>query len=174
MEGSSQHVAAALPRMRKRGWSRSRAARRVVLARVVTLANAGLAALFLGRIDVAEQRFRDQLAICRSERLDAYCGEPALGLSAVAARSGDEERAATLIGACEAPLQWRMNEADRPVYEGLRVRFSAPARAAPGEPAWTRAEAAGAALTPEEVFEYALGAPTGSGAAGRPAPEPMR
>ena len=68
-----------------------------------------------------------------------------------------------------------MNEATRSVYERLRTRFIEPARAAFGEPAWTRAEAAGAALTPEEVFELALrGARTGSGAAARPAPEPMR
>jgi hypothetical protein len=50
--------------------------------------------------------------------------------------------------------------------ERLRARFIEPARAAFGEAAWMRAEAAGAALTPEQVFDLALGgARTGSGAA---------
>jgi hypothetical protein len=145
------------------------------LARIGSLANAGLAALFLDRIGVAEQRFREQLAICRSERVEAWWGEAALGLAAVAAQKGDGERAAILAGASEAPMNELMNEADRPVYERLRARFLAPARAALGEAAWARAEAAGAALTPEQVFEVALGdARTGSGAAAGAAPEPMR
>jgi hypothetical protein len=72
------------------------------------------------------------------------------------------------MGAAEALLSVRMNEADRPVYERLRARFLAPARAALGELAWTRAEAAGSALTRERVFELVLGARSGSGgAAGR-------
>jgi predicted ATPase/DNA-binding SARP family transcriptional activator len=139
-----------------------------------SLANAGLAALFLERMDVAEQRFCEQLAICRSERVEGWWGEAALGLAAVAAHTGDGERAAMLAGAAEAPMSQLMNEADRPVYERLRTRFIAPARAAFSEAAWTRAEAAGAALTPEEVFDLALGARAGSSAAAGAAPEPMR
>jgi predicted ATPase/DNA-binding SARP family transcriptional activator len=127
------------------------------LGMAAALGNAGLAALFLGRIDIAERRFRDQLAIYRRERIEKRWAEPALGLAAVAARTGDAERAATLLGASDAPLWQFVGEADRPVYENLIAQFIAPARAALGDAAWQRAEAAGHTLTPQDIFDLALG-----------------
>ena len=134
---------------------------------MVALGNAGLTALFLERIDVAERRFRDQLAICRRERFEDDWGEPALGLAAVAARAGDGQRAAVLVGASEAPFRRLLVAADESVVERLLARFIAPARAAVGEAAWARAEAAGRALTREAVFDLALAdAPVVADAAG--------
>jgi hypothetical protein len=54
-----------------------------------------------------------------------------------------------------------MPEADRPVYERVTARFIAPARAALGDTAWARAEAAGYALTPEAALDAALDAVPG-------------
>jgi hypothetical protein len=96
-----------------------------------------------GRIDVAEGRVREQLAICRHERIETLRAEPTLGLAAVAAQVGDAERAATLIGASQAQLPQVIGDADRPVYERLIARFISPARSALSETAWNRAEAAG-------------------------------
>jgi predicted ATPase/DNA-binding SARP family transcriptional activator len=127
---------------------------------------AGLAALFLERIGVAEQRFREQLAICRRERFEVPSGEPILGLAAVAARAGDSHRAAMLTGASELSMQKLVGKADRPVYERLQARFIAPARLALGEGAWARGNAAGHALALEEVYDLALvDERVGSGAA---------
>lgn len=122
---------------------------------MASLGVAGLAALFLERINVAEQRFREQLAICRRERFD-WWGEPVLGLAAVAARAGDAERAAMLTGASEPSMQMLVKEADRPVYERLHAKFIAPARLALGESAWARADVAGHALALEEIYDLAL------------------
>jgi predicted ATPase/DNA-binding SARP family transcriptional activator len=133
---------------------------------MASLGVAGLAALFLERIDVAEQRFREQLAICRRERFEGLEGEALLGLAAVAARAGNSERAAMLTGASELSMQRVANEADRPVYERLHARFIAPARLALGESAWARGDVAGHALALEEVYDLALvDERVGSGAA---------
>jgi hypothetical protein len=125
-------------------------------ARMALLGNAGITALFLERMDVAEERFRAELEICRDERFSpAWRGDPLLGLAAIAARAGDNERAAMLAGASEAPRRELMDEADVAVYERLLARFISPVRAALGEPAWERAAATGAALASEQLFELA-------------------
>jgi predicted ATPase/DNA-binding SARP family transcriptional activator len=119
--------------------------------------NGGYAALFRDRIDVAERRFRAQLQVCRDERIDpAWRADPLLGLAAVAACAGDAERAALLAGASEAPMRELMDEADRPVVERVFDRFLASARATLGEASWSRATAAGAALTLDELFRLTL------------------
>ncbi len=59
-------------------------------------------------------------------------------------------------------LQQRSSETVRTAYERLRARLIAPAGRALGGAAWRRAETAAAALRPEEVFDLALGARTGS------------
>jgi DNA-binding SARP family transcriptional activator/predicted ATPase len=123
----------------------------------VALGNTGFSALFLDRIDVAQRRFRDQLAICRRERFeDEWAAEPVLGLAAVAARAGQPHRAAVLVGAAEEPFRRRLVAADKPLIERFFARFIAPARAALGASAWARAEAEGRALARETVIDLAL------------------
>ena len=121
--------------------------------------NAGLAALCLGHMDVAERRFRQQLSLCRRERLYTDDGEAIFGLAAISASAGDGARAATLMGACEEPLRRMSNDADQPIYDRIAERFVAPARAAFGEAAWASAAAGGAALTLDERIDLALDHP---------------
>ncbi len=120
------------------------------------LGNAGLAALFLERMDVAERHFRRQLAICRRERLEGRWGEPALGLAIVAAKAANYERAATLVGACEPTIRETVAEADQSIVDRMIDRFINPARIALGDAEWTRAAVAGAALTRAEMYDVAL------------------
>ena len=118
--------------------------------------NAGLAALFLERMDVAERLFHEQIEIFRRERIDGLWDEPATGLACVAAHAGDAERAATFIGFGEAMPTLPVADGDRLVRDRLVARFIAPARAALGERAWRRSAAAGAAMTPDELCEFVL------------------
>ena len=125
-------------------------------ALAIALGNVGLAALFLERMDVAEARFREQLEIQRRERIEGIWDEPVAGLACVAAAGGDRERAATLIGGHDALPFLPLAEGDRRGRDRLLARYVAPARAALGERAWRRAAATGAAMTTEELCEFAL------------------
>ncbi|HEX5617259.1 MAG TPA: BTAD domain-containing putative transcriptional regulator [Solirubrobacteraceae bacterium] len=123
----------------------------------LSLGNAGLAALFLERMDVAEARFREQLEIQRRERIDGFWDEPVAGLACVAAAGGDGERAAKIIGGCDALLpSLPSGRVDLWLRDELLARFVAPARAALGERAWKRGAAVGAAMTLDELCEFAL------------------
>jgi predicted ATPase len=133
---------------------------------MIALGNAGLTALFRGRMDVAEQRFRAELDICRRERIEGRWDEPTLGLAMIAAHAGDYERAATLLGAQNVTAVYPVADTDRLVFDRLIARFITPARSAFGESPWKRAEAAGAALTLDELYEFALEPETGYAAAG--------
>ena len=120
------------------------------------LGNVAVAALFLERMDVAEARLREQLEIQRHERIEGVWDEPVAGLACVAAASGDRERAATLSGGYDALPFLPLAEGDRRGRDRLFARYVAPARAAVGERAWRRAAATGAAMTIEELWEFAL------------------
>jgi predicted ATPase/DNA-binding SARP family transcriptional activator len=122
----------------------------------IALGNVGLVALFLERMDVAEARFREQLEIQRRERIEGLWDEPVAGLACVAVAGGDHERAATLSGGYDALPFLPLAEGDRRGRDWLFARYLAPARAAVGERAWRRAAAAGAAMTVEELYEFAL------------------
>ena len=115
-----------------------------------------LETLFVERMDVAESRFREQIEIMRRERVDWLWDEPVAGLACVAAAGGDRERAATLSGGYDALPFLPLAEGDRRGRDLLFARYLAPARAALGERAWSRAAAAGSAMTLEELFEFAL------------------
>ncbi|HET8758120.1 MAG TPA: AAA family ATPase, partial [Solirubrobacteraceae bacterium] len=126
-------------------------------AHSIALGNVALVALFREQMDVAEARFREQLEMQRRERHEAFADEPVAGLACIAARAGDSERAATLIGGHDAATWNPLAEGDARGRDLLFARFIAPARAALGERAWARAAATGAAMTLEELFEFALG-----------------
>ena len=120
------------------------------------IGNAGLAALFLERMDAAERLFRRQLEILRRERIDLFSDESALGLACIAAHGDDVERAATLLGFGESVPGPPLSYGDRQLRDQLIAKFIAPARAGFTEHAWKRAADAGAAMTLDELCEFAL------------------
>jgi predicted ATPase/DNA-binding SARP family transcriptional activator len=122
----------------------------------IAIGNVGLVALFREHMDVAEARFREQLELQQRERFQGFSDEPVLGLACIAASAGDRERAATLIGGHDAVTWNPLAEGDIRGRDLLLARFIAPARAAFGEFAWKGAAAAGAAMTVDELCEFAL------------------
>jgi predicted ATPase/DNA-binding SARP family transcriptional activator len=133
----------------------------------LTVGNAGLAALFAGRMDVAEERWCRAMEILRTERIEGFWGEPALGLGCIAAQAGDNERAATLLGAYGALPGVTKSPGELEIRDKLLATFIAPARAALGQRAWNRAAAAGAAMTPDELCRFAVARLVTVGAAAR-------
>ena len=125
--------------------------------------NAALAALCLERMDVAERLFHEQIEVCRRERIDMLWAEPATGLACVAARAGEPERAATFLGFAEAVPTMPPAEGDLVLHDRLVAKYIAPAREALGERAWKRAAATGAAMTPDQMGEFALERPARAG-----------
>jgi hypothetical protein len=131
----------------------------VPVTSMAALGSAGLAALFLGRMEIAERRFRQELAICRRERFETEEVEAMLGLAAIAATAGDARRAAALMGAAEESRRRQSNDGDEQLYDRLVQRFVAPAHAALGESAWAATVAASAALALDERLDLALAQP---------------
>lgn len=85
--------------------------------------NAGLAALLAGRLDEARFAFERQLDICPRLVIPWLASEGLAGVAAIAAREGDPERAARVLGAAAAqgPI------GDPEVIERLERDFFAPA-----------------------------------------------
>jgi non-specific serine/threonine protein kinase len=122
----------------------------------VTLAfvcgNIGLEALFTGDLDRARGAFDEQLRHCREHAL-WVAAEGLSGLAALAARQGDPERAARLLGAATGIGPW---DADADVGAAIKHQFFDPARKRYGERRWSEAYAAGACLGFEEAIDLAL------------------
>jgi predicted ATPase/DNA-binding SARP family transcriptional activator len=114
--------------------------------------NAGLEALFNGDLDRAQQAFDEQLRLCR-EHAFWVASEGLSGLAALAARRGDPERAARLLGAATACGPW---DADADVKSALEKGFLDDARRRHGDRRWERAFAGGAALSLDEAIDLAL------------------
>ena len=115
--------------------------------------NAGLAALFTGDIDAARAAFDAQLRICRELVIPWLASEALAGLSAVASRRDDLERAARLLGAATAtgPI------GDADVIAQLERDFFAPARERHGDRQWGECHTAGAELSFADAIELGLG-----------------
>jgi predicted ATPase/DNA-binding SARP family transcriptional activator len=124
---------------------------------VVCLAqgNSGLVALFTGDTTRAAQAFTRELELANRYRYESQRYEAINGLAAVAAARGQDELAARLLAAARAGGPERHPAA---LERQLDERCFGPARARLGEPAWTAASAAGAALTPSETVDAALSA----------------
>jgi hypothetical protein len=118
--------------------------------------NAALAALCLERLEEAERLFYMQIEVCRRERIDMLWPEPATGLACIAARAGVAERAATMLGFAAAVPSLPWTEGDIALHARLVAKYITPAREALGECAWKRAAATGAAMTPDQLCEFAL------------------
>jgi tetratricopeptide (TPR) repeat protein len=111
--------------------------------------NVGLAALFTDDLRRAQDAFEQQLRLCREHVLTDIAVEGLGGLAAIAARRGDTERAARLLGAATAigPV------GDADVNAQLDEQFFAPARRAPN---WNDGYTAGAQMGFEEAIAFAL------------------
>jgi predicted ATPase/DNA-binding SARP family transcriptional activator len=116
--------------------------------------NLGLEALFNGDPDRARAAFDGQLRICREQVL-WVAAEGLSGLAALAARQGDPEHAAILLGAATATGPW---DADADVGAALEQQFFKPARQRYGERLWSKAHVAGTRLSLEEAIDLALSA----------------
>jgi tetratricopeptide (TPR) repeat protein len=116
------------------------------------LGNVGLEALFIGDLDRAQDAFDEQLRLCREHVVPHLASEPLGGLAAIETRRGDPERAARLLGA--ATVIGPVGDAD--VNAQLEKHFFAAARARHGMRRWSEAHAAGAEMTFEQAFDFAL------------------
>ncbi|HEX6651941.1 MAG TPA: hypothetical protein VF072_04300, partial [Thermoleophilaceae bacterium] len=139
-EGARPFLAEAVPLAREHGDP-------VLLA--LTCGNLGLEALFTDDLDRAQDAFDEQLRLCREHVLRHSASEGLGGLAAVAARRGDPERAARLLGA--ASVIGPIGDAD--VNAQLEQHFFAPARDC--TPNWSHAHAAGAELSFDEAITFA-------------------
>jgi predicted ATPase/class 3 adenylate cyclase len=115
--------------------------------------NLGLAALLTGETDAAAHAFREELALCRDMVVPPVLFEGLRGMAALAVVHGDDQRAATLIGAARAH---RYDQSEDPVEARLDETFFEPARACCGTGAWDAAVRAGGALSFEGAIAYAL------------------
>ena len=117
-----------------------------------TCGNVGLEALFSGDLDRARDAFDEQIRLCREHVVRHIASEGMGGLAAIAARRGDPERAARLLGAATAigPV------ADADVLAHLETEFFAPARTQHGTRRWNEAHSAGAEMTFEQAVADAL------------------
>jgi hypothetical protein len=134
-------------------------------ALTIALGNAALPALMSGRMELAEQRFRRQIETLRRAGIEGWWFEPTLGLACIAADAGENARAATLLGAFDALPGLTVSAGDREFEAHLRATFISPARAALGEREWERVTAAGAAMTRDELCQFALAGRNAAGAA---------
>jgi predicted ATPase/DNA-binding SARP family transcriptional activator len=114
--------------------------------------NDGLQALFTGELNRAQAGFEAQLQQCREHVVHWLIPEGLGGLAAIAARWGDSERAAQLLGAASAqgPV------GDSEVIERLEREFFSAAHEACDEQRWSVAYEAGRQLSLGDAIELAL------------------
>jgi tetratricopeptide (TPR) repeat protein len=115
--------------------------------------NVGLDATLNGDLDRAQAAFTQQLRLCLQLVDDRLAPEGLGGMAAVAAGSGDPERAARLLGAASA---MRGPIADAELMRQLERELIEPARASYGARRWNGQQAAGAELSFEEAITFAL------------------
>ena len=123
---------------------------------MINSGNLGLAALLTGETDTASHAFREELTLCRDMVVRPVAFEGLRGLAAVAVVHGDDERAATLVGAADAH---RYDQPEDPVEARLDATFFEPARTRCGTDAWNAAAREGSALSFEDAIAYALEEP---------------
>jgi tetratricopeptide (TPR) repeat protein len=124
-------------------------------AHAIALHNLGLARLAEGRAEEATRLFRRSLEGASNEGIAIGIHNLLLGLGAAAAREGQRERAASLVGAFDRvgeEIGWALE----PYEARLREETLADLRQQLGEGAFERALAEGAAMTLDEAVAYAL------------------
>ena len=121
-----------------------------------SLFNLGAVDLMVGADCAAEARFGEALELARAaeDKEDlAWCLE---GFAALAARAGDGERAATLLGAAGA-LLGRIGADFKPFERRLNKSTESAVRAACDARIFDEARERGASMPPEDVLDLALG-----------------
>jgi hypothetical protein len=126
--------------------------------RMLNSGNLGLAALLTDDTDTASHAFHEELTLCRETVARPVAFEGLLGLASIAAKDGDDRRAATLVGAADAH---RYDKTEDPVETRLEGSFLEPARRRYGTDAWNTAAREGSALSFEAAIAYALEEPSG-------------
>jgi len=114
--------------------------------------NLGLVALFSGDTAAARDAFREELRLSRELVVQPFAHEGLMGLAAVAAVGGDDDRAARLRGASEGLRSDPVDDAQK----RLATRFFVPARERHGADAWDAAEREGRALSFADALAYGL------------------
>jgi predicted ATPase/DNA-binding SARP family transcriptional activator/Tfp pilus assembly protein PilF len=119
---------------------------------MLVFGNLGLAALFTADLECAAAHFAKQLRLSREHAVYWMAAEGIGGLAAIAARQGEAERAARLLGAAESLANVLGDAA------GVRLEqeFFSPARERLGETRWRAAHADGARLNFDEAVRLAL------------------
>jgi tetratricopeptide (TPR) repeat protein len=133
-----------------------------------TCGNVGLEALLTDDLDRAQDAFEEQLCLCREHVVKHLAAEGMGGLAAIAARRGNTERAARLLGA--ATSIGPVGDAD--VTAQLEEEFFAPARER--TPQWTLTHKAGIRMAFEETIAFALGQDTAEPSASEGSSPPSR
>jgi hypothetical protein len=123
---------------------------------MINSGNLGLAALLTGETDTASHAFREELTLCREIVVRPVAFAGLLGLAAIAAKHGDDRRAATLVGAANARRYLKTEDA---VETRLEEAFLEPARSRYGTDEWNTAAREGSGLTFEAAIAYALEEP---------------
>ncbi|WP_169542329.1 AfsR/SARP family transcriptional regulator [Solirubrobacter soli] len=120
--------------------------------------NRALTSLLRGAHEEARAGFVAELQIAHARTLPTFYFEAFLGLAALAAIDGQDERAAILEAAAWVYNDRPVTPAEEPVYTRIRDRFLAPARERLGAEATARAAARGNALPLADAVELALSA----------------
>jgi predicted ATPase/DNA-binding SARP family transcriptional activator len=119
---------------------------------MLAFGNLGLASLFMAEVDDAKAHFAEEIRLCCEHGLSWLASEGIAGLAAVAARQGEVERAARLLGAAESLANVFGDRAGA----RLEQEFFSPARQQLGEGRWGAVHAEGARLSFDEAVRLAL------------------
>src|SRR5215203_2635621 len=109
--------------------------------------NEAIVSLLNGDLDAARRAFHEELRLSRAQVVLPMVDEALTGLAAVAAASGELDRAARLLGAAV-----RYDPDADPYTARLESKYFEPARRSHGAAAWDASARAGAALS----FEGAI------------------
>ncbi len=113
-------------------------------------------ALLRGAYDEAREGFVAQLRIAHARTLTTFYFEAFLGLGAVAASTGEDERAATLEAAAWTHIDRPPTAAEEPVYTRVTEQFLAPARERLGSEATAVAAERGRTTALDDLVSLAL------------------
>ena len=116
--------------------------------------NIGLANLFSGDAQHAEEAFVRQLRLCVGRAFRYGADEGLAGLAALSAEEDRFEQAALLLGAARAMGYPQVG--DQPIDDRLEREYFAPARRRYGAAAWHQHQQHGAALSYDQAINYAL------------------
>ena len=122
---------------------------------IVALLNCGLNALELEDRVIAEQSFREALAVSVRVGMTRHALPSAAGLASALVAVDEVEKAACLLGAVAALQEGTGFELDEELKEHC-ARALSDARASLGEEAFDAAWARGKAMTPEEIVAFTM------------------